>query len=269
MTNQLRSYETQVLLLGWRNDFPKVDPVNLFEIFSGAANTTKWWWLVCTYKFIRSSMIWFYLSDPLTHHDLGTNVASNVPPSISHTAKPSRRVIRWISTSHRGFCTLASVVVQITIYIVYIYIERILHGPGYFMNLPCSYMRLCLYVIMQELPNALNLMAPDCGSWGIPARGTTRRAFHNYLGCSYPFVLSGNLMVARSLDLQYVIHLTWWCSTYIYEHQNLSPFWGWYCAVWWSWHDVPSSSLKIPMEVWFFGTTDLNTWPTWWHLNLS
>ena len=48
----------------------------------------------------------------------------------------------------------------------------------------------------------LNLMAPDCGSWGIPARGTTRRAFHNYLGCSYPFVLSGNLMVARSLDLQ-------------------------------------------------------------------
>ena len=124
MTNQPRSYETQVLLLGWCNDFPKVDPVNLFEIFSGAANTTKWWWLVCTYKFIRSSMIWFYLSDPLTHHDLGTNVASNVPPSISHTAKPSRRVIRWISTSHRGFCTLASVVVQINIYIVYIYIER-------------------------------------------------------------------------------------------------------------------------------------------------
>ena len=124
MTNQLRSYETQVLLLGWCNDFPKVDPVNLFEIFSGAANTTKWWWLVCTYKFIRSSMIWFYLSDPLTHHDLGTNVASNVPPSISHTAKPSRRVIRWISTSHRGFCTLASVVVQINIYIQCIYIYR-------------------------------------------------------------------------------------------------------------------------------------------------
>jgi len=130
-------------------------------------------------------------------------VASNVPPSISHTAKPSRRVIRWISTSHRGFCTLASVVVQI------IYIYRILHGPGYFMNLPCLYgVRLCLYVIMQELPNALNLMAPDCGSWGIPARGTTRntrRAFHNYLGCSYPFVLSGNLMVGRPLDLQYML----------------------------------------------------------------
>ena len=59
MTNQLRSYETQVLLLGWCKDFPKVDPVNLFEIFSGAANTTKWWWLVCT-KFIRSSMMVLY-----------------------------------------------------------------------------------------------------------------------------------------------------------------------------------------------------------------
>ena len=142
MTNQLRSYETQVLLLGWCNDFPKVDPVNLFEIFSGAANTTKWWWLVCTYKFIRSSMIWFYLSDPLTHHDLGTNVASNVPPSISHTAKPSRRGNPMDFNQPPGFLYLGECSGSDQyIYIVYIYIERILHGPGYFMNLPCSYMR--------------------------------------------------------------------------------------------------------------------------------
>ena len=75
-------------------------------------------------------------------------------------------------------------------------------------------------------------------------------------------------MVGRSLDLQFFLIRTWrdfafqLCSSYINDHQHLLPFWGWYCAVWWSWHDVPSSSLKIPMEVWFIGTTDLNTWPT-------
>jgi hypothetical protein len=79
MTNQLRSYETQVLLLGWCNDFPKVDPVNLFEIFSGAANTTKWWWLVCTYKFIRSSMMVLLIRSsypPWLRHKCGFKCAS-------------------------------------------------------------------------------------------------------------------------------------------------------------------------------------------------
>lgn len=121
-----------VLLLGWCNDFPKVDPVNLFEIFSGAANTTKWW------------------------HKCGFKCAS----------------------------------------FDFTYGQAKSQGNPMDFNQPSGFL-LCLYVIMQELPNALNLMAPDCGSWGIPARGTTRRAFHNYLGCSYPFVLSGNLMVAR------------------------------------------------------------------------
>lgn len=54
---------------------------------------------------------------------------------------------------------------------------------------------------MQQLPQALNVMAPDCGSWGIPASGTSRRAYHNFEGATYyTFVANGNKMVARFLD---------------------------------------------------------------------
>ena len=86
-------------------------------------------------------------------------------------------------------------------------------------------MRLCLYVIMKELPNAVNLMAPDCGSWGIPSRGATRRSFHNYLGSAYQFVLSGNLMVGRSLDLQFFFntYLTWFCIPALFQLYKWSP----------------------------------------------
>lgn len=34
---------SEVLLLGWCSDFEKVGPTNLFEIFSGVANTTRYW----------------------------------------------------------------------------------------------------------------------------------------------------------------------------------------------------------------------------------
>ena len=62
-------------------------------------------------------------------------------------------------------------------------------------------MRLCLWVIMQELPNAMNLVAPDCGSWGVPSRGTSLRSYHNYLGMTiFKFVSNGNLMISRCLD---------------------------------------------------------------------
>ncbi|CAK9070458.1 unnamed protein product [Durusdinium trenchii] len=41
-------------------------------------------------------------------------------------------------------------------------------------------------------------MAPDCGSWGLPARSTSQRSYVNPMGCeSYGFVDRGNIMVSR------------------------------------------------------------------------
>ena len=42
--------------------------------------------------------------------------------------------------------------------------------------------RLTIYIILCECEEALNLMGPECGSWGIPARGTSKRTYINPLG---------------------------------------------------------------------------------------
>ena len=81
--------------------------------------------------------------------------------------------------------------IYIYLYIIYRAIEGTFHTDP----------RLCIFVVMQEMPNAMNVLAPDCGSWGIPARGTSRRSYHNYQGATgFPFVAKGNLMVARLFD---------------------------------------------------------------------
>ena len=61
--------------------------------------------------------------------------------------------------------------------------------------------RLTIFVVMQELPNAMNVLAPDCGSWGVPARGTSRRNWMNFVGMvNYDFGRRGNQMVSRCFD---------------------------------------------------------------------
>ena len=54
--------KTQVLLLGWCTDFEKIGPVNLFEIFSGVANTTKHWQLANNYIYVHGTR---YKRDPV------------------------------------------------------------------------------------------------------------------------------------------------------------------------------------------------------------
>jgi len=67
-------------------------------------------------------------------------------------------------------------------------------------------LRIVLNTILHERENAVNLMAPDCGSWGVPSRGTSGRTFFNYLGnLEYGFVTNGNSMISRNFDLQTVM----------------------------------------------------------------
>lgn len=60
--------------------------------------------------------------------------------------------------------------------------------------------RLCLHTILQQELNAVNLMAPICSSWGLPARYTSMRNYFNWQGMDqYNFVSSANEMVSRLL----------------------------------------------------------------------
>ena len=78
----------------------------------------------------------------------------------------------------------------------------------------CSFsLRVACYAALQLRPGCLGLIAPDCRSWGTPARGSSWRSGINVLGLGYPFVLQGNLMASRWLDFK---HSTIYIYIYIY-----------------------------------------------------
>ncbi len=73
---------------------------------------------------------------------------------------------------------------------------------------------------MLQLPvNGLALFAPDCSSWGLPARGTSKRSFINVFGNIFlAWVQDAGCMVSRILCLKNIfmmpavllpLHSTW------------------------------------------------------------
>lgn len=60
-------------------------------------------------------------------------------------------------------------------------------------------LRVACYACLQLAPGCLGLVAPDCRSWGTPARGSSWRNALNVLGIGRQFVLDGNLMASRCL----------------------------------------------------------------------
>lgn len=62
------------------------------------------------------------------------------------------------------------------------------------------------------VPAGLVLLAPDCGSWGIPARYTSMRTYHNAMGCPQrEFVDRGNVMISRTaLKTSTIVVFDWY-----------------------------------------------------------
>ena len=61
--------------------------------------------------------------------------------------------------------------------------------------------RLTLWVLLSERPDAVNMAGPDCAPWGLPARATTERTLLNVLGRQdLDFVSNGNKMISRFLN---------------------------------------------------------------------
>ena len=76
-------------------------------------------------------------------------------------------------------------------------------------NKPCmpavssAFSRLALYVVFNMGPDSVMMAGPDCSSWGIPARGSSKRSYINPMGLeSVPFVASANCMIGRFLGIQ-------------------------------------------------------------------
>ena len=47
---------------------------------------------------------------------------------------------------------------------------------------PVHLPRLALHTVLQEAKNAVNVLAPICSSWGMPARSTSGRTYFNWQG---------------------------------------------------------------------------------------
>ena len=58
-------------------------------------------------------------------------------------------------------------------------------------------LRVAIFGALMLQPGCLCLVAPDCRSWGTPARGTSWRSKLNPLGLGYNFVVAGNRMASR------------------------------------------------------------------------
>ena len=60
--------------------------------------------------------------------------------------------------------------------------------------------RLVIYIVLNEVEEAVNLLGPECGSWGLPARGTSLRTYVNIFGAmAVPFVAEANECIGKTL----------------------------------------------------------------------
>lgn len=73
--------------------------------------------------------------------------------------------------------------------------------PHHYVSTPI-FPRLAMMCVLQEGPNALNLVAPDCGSFSLVSRATSQRSPINPLGRQgLPFVFRGNGTISRCAGL--------------------------------------------------------------------
>ena len=51
---------------------------------------------------------------------------------------------------------------------------------------------------MNEKPLAVNLMGPQCSSWGLPNRGTSMRNYINFRGMEqHEYIAEANKLISR------------------------------------------------------------------------
>ena len=119
----------------------------------------------------------------------------------------------------------------------------------YYSILQLPALRLALLTVLKMIPNGLVLLAPQCSSWVVASRGTSRRSIINPQGfLGYDFVRHGNkimsrlvvqnhstnqqflryyrlvlmLMVVQANNLIYVVENP--AGTLIWEHNRFSQF---------------------------------------------
>ena len=98
-------------------------------------------------------------------------------------------------------------------------------------------------------------MGPECGSWGVPARGTSKRTYCNAFGAMHiPFVADANHCVAKKLDR---IHR--YASNYLVppDQNPTHSLWGLCYAYSSLWQGMGIGSWSNLLNPYWWGTIDL------------
>ena len=128
----------------------------------------------------------------------GTRRDSNAWPWTSASMKRNQA---WISCPAQGLWNLT------TMTLIWTYGNSII-SYHICIRYIGQWLRICVNIVLNEVENAVNMMAPDCSSWGIPCRGTSGRTFFNYQGfVQYGFVDVGNRMISRFLSCRKISYI--------------------------------------------------------------
>lgn len=185
----------EVLLLSWNCSLAWERGYTLLEVFSGMGKVSQKWHFTCKSAVQICVVFPFILPTKKLHpefwylirHSLGHTVAS-------FDYDYSKENMDFLSVS--GFLLLISTLGSIWIWSESLLISSYFQFLITILQLP----RLILYAILNMAPRALSLWAPDCGSWGIPCRGTSMRSYINPDGyVAYGFVARANMMISRFL----------------------------------------------------------------------
>ncbi|CAE7653684.1 unnamed protein product [Symbiodinium necroappetens] len=120
---------------------------------------------------------------------------------------------------------------------------------------------IACWVVLNECPDACNLVGPDCSSWGLPARATSMRSKINPFGrMGLTWVSSNNCLVSR-LVLFLLLVMARQCTWIIEQpHQSLlktHPRWDWMCnqvvrvfeqRFWMMLHGAPSPKPTVVLS---------------------
>ena len=185
----------EVLLLRWMKNLDLQPQYQLFDLFSGHGEVSRVWCLGrCVPRasmqptHIRVIVCMYYIPGLIDHsrHERGYKVASFdklYGRSMDFLSKGGFALQACNRSQHRGVAYSID---------IYMYVRACI--PSRTMLDP----RLAMFVVCCEVPDALNLIGPDCGSWGVPARYTSGRSYVNAFGhMSRQFVASNNCIISR------------------------------------------------------------------------
>ena len=173
-----------IVMIQFSTNLPSIEPRYQFvDLFAGACNSTKVWFLDCLRLHDEAMcVVWFETQGVLV------SLESQVSGWICLCNHWQNIVCRTWDGFHKCSRIFADK-------------QQVWNAILMCVGKSCQtnpLPRLVLHTMLCLCPEAVVLMGPCCASWGLPARGTSKRSYINAHGAMrLPFVGAANVTVGR------------------------------------------------------------------------